>query len=301
MPRRWPSKLCSPQRSLCLEATYLSIFGTCCYLALGGWLAASAGCFFLAATAYMIKAVTFAVVSHRERGTSIMPFLFFTGRTAVIVLSILTFNASTQGYRYLMIADPSTSVHGVGLRELIKQLAARPRAYDVILTDGFVQTNWTGLEQETHCGKDACNTISVAAAPIFESASAAHGPPLAWAVGRTTIRPVYCGRWKGLCGIYEGMLTQSAGVEVLGVSVGGRDMVRLAAQKAAAEGGFPFVTGLPMLRLSDPAALMEVSGKWMRHLWSWFLVSLVLAVFANADTIGALVEKDEAAELRALL
>lgn len=301
MSRRWPSKLCSPEMSLCMEATYLSIFGACCYLTLDGWRRTSAMCFFCVAIVYQVKAVVFCVASHMEVRTSAMPFVFFAGRVSVLVFSILTFIAAMQGYSYLTLADPATSLHGVGLGDLAERLAAQPRVYDVILTDGFVQSNWTGIEQQTHCDKDVCYAVSVVAAPMYASADTAHGPPLAWAVGRKEIRPVYCGASTGLCGIYEGGLERSGGAKLFGISLEGVNMVHLAAEKAADRGGFPLVEGLPTLRLGDPVALMKASGEWMRHLWSWFLVSVVLAVFANGDTIGVLVEKGEGAELRPIL
>lgn len=269
----------SPRASILLEALYLAGVGFCCFLAKRGWKATSSCTIVFLGLLYMCK---IAIALPRDNGWTALRTVMVVGRLGVLFLSVLTINAAQHGYNYSMINDPHAAISGVGVSDLKRQVQLRPDAYDVVLDDGYVEVQWAGRYRETHCSKDGCYTWSVSAAPVYANKRNVGGKPYAWAIGRETVPPVYCGQRGGLCGLYLGTLVghNASGYET-------QTALRAAAEDAAQLGHFPYEEGVPMVRMVDLVASSQRSLWWWKRFWPWIATCTVLALAANVDSAEA--------------
>lgn len=204
---------------------------------------------------------------------------------SALVLTVLVFVSCIFGYHYLMIKDSSTSVRGIGVEDLAEAYRRNPNAYDVVMTDGFVQTVWAGYF--TISTKDSTSHFS--AAPIYKDVASASGVPLAWAIGDDDgywekMEGTYCAG-AGVCGFKGPTIGESSVASMFD------DGFVKAAKNAASEGSFEFVNGLPSVKMGNPYESLRESGKWYGQLYNFLFAFLFCFIVGNIDELTMAIKK----------
>jgi len=201
------------------------------------------------------------------------------------------------------------------VKDLAEAYERNPNAYDVVLTDGFVQTLQAGYYTQkaqsefSSEGQSEGSTPSFSAAPIYKDATSASGVPLAWAVSNQDgvsqqFQATYC-PGGGVCGFksstrvnppeFEPVLSSGSVVtDSLGQSIPGRDSGHtIAAKRAAQKMGFEFPEGLPALEMINPLIALKSSEKWYALFYPFLFATLACCALAEIETIMAYGKRDE--------
>jgi len=226
----------------------------------------------------------------------------------MVCLYISTYNASV----FLKIKDPASSVRGVGVKDLAEAYERKPNAYDVVLTDGFVQILWAGYYTEPKQkdpGPEPPPRESFSAAPIYKDAASASGVPSAWAVSNQELPPCSgalftpnCGQFQatycpggGVCGFksQDAQLDPKYSVLSSGAYYGGDSGHTTAAKRAAQKMGIEFPEGLPTLEMINPLIALKSSEEWYALFYPFLFATLACCAQAEMETIMAYGKGDE--------
>lgn len=208
------------------------------------------------------------------------------GHVCAVVMLVLIMVSASCGDNYLKVNDPSTSIRGIGVEDLAEGLARNPKAYDVVLTDGYVMAEWQAyvVEEASNCaGKqsyESCGRDYYSAAPIYKNKASASGPPVAWAVKDSSgLSPTYCTKQgAGLCGFKS--VASPIKAPQKGGLFGGCSGFQCAAQDSAEKGGFTMPTELPALLMVNPFESVKTSEKWYSFYY-YFVAAFVLSMIVG--------------------
>lgn len=241
-----------------------------CTLSFHGWYITGIVFLYCAMQGYGTMAYIGIMVAKDANNINLAHILKCLLRISAGVFMVCLFVSCNSGYNYLSIMDPSTSLRGVGVEELGAAYKRNPNAYDVVTTDGFVQTLWSG-----YVGGDE---EDFSAAPIYKDLASASGTPLAWAIGSED------GYWKQIQGTYcpGGGLCGFAGQSLSTGSLVDSGHTR-AAKTAAKKGGFDFPEGLPSLLMVNPFESLKRSERWYGLFYHFLMAGILCGVLAELN------------------